>query len=127
MYLSLDLDTALAEVKGWLDYYGLKPESALPRVFAAIQADLSEVLDLTDGAIRQRLQVSLDRIMREGWRRMNDRGREALTQAVGRAAFEASFEGLLVPSVQGEQGRNLVVFREKILPRSELHELGVLE
>ena len=127
MYLSLDLDTALAEVKGWLDYYGLKPESALPRVFAAIQADLSEILDLTNGAIRQRLQVSLDRIIREDWRRLNDQGREALTQAIGRAAFEASFEGLLVPSAQNEEGRNLVVLREKMLPRSVLHELGVLE
>jgi RES domain-containing protein len=127
VYLALDLNTALAEVKGWLDYYGLKPESALPRVFAAIQADLSEVLDLTDGAIRQRLQVSLDRIIAEDWRRLNDQGREALTQAIGRAAFEASFEGLLVPSAQNEEGRNLVVIRDNILPHSELRELGVRE
>ena len=127
VYLSLDLDTALEEVKGSLDYYGLQPESALPRVFAAIHADLSEVLDLTEGSIRQRLQVSLDRIIREDWRKLNDQGRESLTQAIGRAAFEASFEGLLVPSAQGWQGRNLVVLREKMLPRSDLHELGVLE
>lgn len=112
VYLSLDLDTAVKEVKGWLQYYGLPPESALPRVFTAVEVDLSEVLDLTNGAIRQRFQVSLDRMTGEDWRRVNDRGKEALTQAVGRAAFQADFEGFLVPSAQDKKGQNLVVFPE---------------
>lgn len=127
VYLALTLNTALEEMKGWLRYYHLPPESALPRVFTAVETNLSEVLNLTDGAIRQRLQISLDRMKGEDWRRMNDRGKEALTQAVGRAAFEADFEGLVVPSVQDAKGRNLVVFPEKLLPRSQLHEVGVIE
>jgi RES domain-containing protein len=127
VYLSLSLDTALEEVKGWSRYYGLQPEAALPRVFAAIEADLSETLDLMDGAIRQRLQVSLERMTREDWRAANERGREALTQAIGRAAFEAEFEGLVVPSAQDPEGGNLLVFPDKLLDRSKLQELGAFE
>jgi RES domain-containing protein len=124
--MALSLETALKEVKGWLRYYGLPVESALPRVFAAIGADLSTVLDLTDGTIRQRLRISLDRMTGEDWRRVNASGNEALTQAIGRAAFEA-FEGLIVPSAQDNRGPNLAVFPEKSLPHSGLQELGVLE
>lgn len=125
--MALSLETALKEVKGWLRYYGLPVESALPRVFAAIGADLSTVLDLTDGTVRQRLRISLDRMTGEDWRRMNASGKEALTQAIGRAAFEAGFEGFIVPSAQDKRGQNLAVFQEKLLPGSGLQELGVLE
>jgi RES domain-containing protein len=127
VYLSESLDTALKEVKGWADYYRLPAESALPRVFSAVEAHLSELLDLSDGTIRQRLQVSLERMLGEDWREINDRGKDALTQAIGRAALQAGFEGLLVASAQDRNGRNLVVFPEKLLPRSGLRETGVLE
>jgi hypothetical protein len=63
----------------------------------------------------------------EDWRRMNASGKEALTQAIGRAAFEAGFEGFIVPSAQDKRGQNLAVFQEKLLPGSGLQELGVLE
>jgi RES domain-containing protein len=127
VYLSLSLDTALEEVKGWSRAYGVPPEAALPRVLAAIEADLKETLDLTDGAIRRRLRVSFERMTGEDWRAANERGREALTQAIGRAAFEAELEALLVPSAQDPDGGNLLVFPDKLLSRSTLHELGAFE
>jgi hypothetical protein len=43
-----------------------------------------------------------------------DKRREALTQAVGRIAFEAGLEGLLVPSAQVRKSKNLVVFPENL-------------
>lgn len=127
VYLSTSIDTALAEIKGWLRYFGLPTESALPRVFAAVEVVLSLTLDLTEGAMRQRLLVSRERMVEEDWRRENEKDDEALTQAIGRAAFDAGFEGILVPSAQDETGRNVLVFSDKLLPDSRLEELGVME
>ena len=82
---------------------------------------------LTDGSIRQRLQVSRERMVAEDWRRANEKGREALCQAIGRAAFDAGFEGILVPSAQDENGRNLIVFPDQLKPDSGLEEFGAME
>jgi RES domain-containing protein len=54
------------------------------------------------------------------WRESIDKGREALTQAIGRAAVEEGLEGLLVPSVQVRKGVNLVVFPESLVKDSSL-------
>jgi hypothetical protein len=47
-------------------------------------------------------------------------GREALTQAVARAAFETSAEGVIVPSAQKAGGVNVVVFPPHLLPGSSV-------
>ena len=81
-----------------------------------LEVSLQRVLDLTDGKVRQVLAISLGRITTEPWEQLQRRGREALTQAVGRLARAADFEGLLVPSaVPRLRHRNLVVFTSRLL------------
>lgn len=71
-------------------------------------------LDLCDGGVRVSLRVSEDRIVGADWEAENRAGREAVTQAVGRAAAEAGFEGLVVPSAADPGARNVVVFVDRL-------------
>ena len=93
---------------------------ALPRVLVALEVRLVETGDLTSGTARKRLRVSRRRMRAEPWRRSQEGGREALTQAIGRAAFEAGFEALIVPSAADPAGANLVVFPGRLSPGSRL-------
>jgi RES domain-containing protein len=120
VYGSLTPETAMGESLAHSRYSGLPPANDLPRVFVAISVRLQRVLDLTPGDARRALRVARERMLTEDWRRARDRGDEALTQAIGRAAFEVGMEGLLVPSAQPEGGVNLVVFPENLQPGSSL-------
>jgi len=121
VYASLDIETALAEALAHFKHYNLPVAKAMPRVIVALEARLRRVLDLSDGAVRHALSVSQRRLLSEPWREENKRGREALTQALGRLAYEADLEGLLVPSAARRQGRNLVIFPANLdVPQSWL-------
>lgn len=122
VYLALSTDTAYLEWKAWCSRYGLAPKAALPRVFAAVDVCVQDVLDLSDGRFRQRLRVSGQRMIEEDWEGANASGEEALTQAIGRAACEENLEGLLVPSAQDPDGRNLVLFPNNLAPHSVMTE-----
>jgi len=108
VYASFSDATALAEAKANHVYYHLNPADALPRTIVAIDVNLSKVLDLTDGAIRRTLGVSVTRMRNDDWRALNRRGDESLTQATGRAAYQSGLEGLIVPAC--DAGKNLVWF-----------------
>jgi RES domain-containing protein len=86
----------------------------------ALEADLEPVLDLTDGRIRRVLRVSRDRMLAEPWWALQDRGQEALTQAIGRLARDHGFAGLLAPSAARREGANAVVFPDRLAPTSRL-------
>ena len=49
-----------------------------------------------------------------------NQGREALTQAVGRIAFQMGLEGSVVPSPQVRKGKNLIVFPTNLRKKSSL-------
>ncbi len=120
VYASLSMPTALAEALSHIRYYRLPEHKALPRTFVAIQIRLKSALDLTDGRIRQRLRVSQDRMLGEDWRKEMRRGRDSLSQSIGRAVYEAGFEGLLVSSAADPDGQNLVWFPDNLGIRSEV-------
>lgn len=121
VYGSLTPETAMAETLAHHRYFQLPVEAAMPRTFVAIEARLRRVLDLTDGAVRQRLRVSERRLTSADWRRDNDAGREALTQAIGYAAFMIGFEAIRAPSAHDKTGTgNLVIFPENLLKSSWL-------
>jgi RES domain-containing protein len=88
----------------------------MPRVIVALEARLHQVLDLTDGETRQVLGVSKKRFLEEPWREKQQRGREALTQAIGRLAYGADLEGILVPSAARKGGTNLIIFPANLDP-----------
>jgi len=108
VYVAYSDVTALAESKANHIYYGLNPADALPRVIVAVDVRLAKVLDVADAAARKALEVSATRMRRDDWRASNRRGAESLTQAIGRAAYECSLEGLIAPACDG--GKNLVWF-----------------
>jgi RES domain-containing protein len=108
VYVAFSDATALAEARANHLYYGLDPADALPRTIVAVDVELSRVLDLTDGKVRRTLGVSATRMRGDDWRKLNRRGAESLTQAIGRVAYENGLEGLLVPACDG--GRNVVWF-----------------
>jgi RES domain-containing protein len=120
VYCSLSLETALAETLSRCRHYGIPTEEATPCVFAAIRVDLEQVLDLTDGQIRRRLRVSKQRMVGEPWRDMQDRGKEAITQAIGRTAAQLGLEGILVPSAAQRAGVNLLIFPDNLRRASRL-------
>lgn len=96
----------------------------MPRTFVAIAAKLQAVLDLRDGAIRQRLRISLDRMLTVDWRKEVHEGRQPVTQTLGLAAFEVGVEGLIVPSSADPKGHNLLVFPAAMNVSSELRVLN---
>lgn len=119
VYASMEPETAMAETLASCRYWGLAEEDALPRVFVAIRARLARVLDLRDGGERQRLRLSLERMVQCDWRVAQGQGQEALTQALGRAAHDAGLEALLVPSAAAT-GSNAVIFPERLGETSSL-------
>ncbi len=120
VYASLSPETALAETLAHARYYGLPVDDVMPRTFVAIEAKLQTVLDLRQRAIRRRLQVSADLILQVDWRNEMRQGREPITQAIGRAASQAGWEGLLVRSAADRAGSNLLVFPDNLRPGSEV-------
>ena len=111
LYLSEAPETAMAESNEHARRYNLPLWEQMPKVTVAIEVEARAVLDLTDPAVRRLLPFDLALLMTSDWRSDNDRGEESLTQALGRAAFAAGFDGLRVPSKPDPGGVNLVLFR----------------
>jgi RES domain-containing protein len=116
VYASLDPQTALDEALAHFRHFNLPIESAMPRVLVALQIQLGCVLDLTRIEVRRSLRLSRRRLLDEPWRELQQQGQEALTQAIGRLAWEAEWEGLLVPSAARSGGVNVVVFPANLNP-----------
>jgi RES domain-containing protein len=117
---SLSPETAVAEALARFRYYGIPEADAMPRLLVAIDVEVAALVDLTTGPSRRILRVSRRRMRREPWRRAEEHGREALTQAIGRAAFDTGLEGLLVPSAADRVGENLVLFPGRLRLGSRL-------
>jgi len=120
VYASVSPEVAMAETLAHNRYYGIAIEEAMPRTFVAIEATLQIVLDLREGGIRQRLQVSEVRILSVNWRKEVRAGREPITQMIGRAAHETDWEGLIVPSAVASNGHNLLIFPDRLRPGSSI-------
>jgi RES domain-containing protein len=114
VYTSLDPHTALDEALAHFLHYGLPVAKALPRVLVSLETRVRRVLDLTDARIRRFLSVSERRLLDEPWREMQIKSQEALTQALGRLAYEDGWEGLLAPSTARKGGVNLMLFPANI-------------
>lgn len=127
VHVSLDIKTALDESLGTQKSYGIAAAARLPLTLVAIDVQLESVIDLTDEKILAALGLTRQRLLRCRWRQNMDAGREALTQAVGRIAFEAGLEGLVVPSAQARKGQNLVIFPSNLQTSSSLTIQNVQE
>lgn len=117
-YGSLSPEAAMAETLAYIRYYGLPAQSAMPRTFVAVEVELSHVLDLTDGKVRQSLGVSLARMLECDWRAEVHAEKVPITHQIGEAVFNTGLEGLLVPSAAAEREVNLVFYPEVLQPKS---------
>jgi RES domain-containing protein len=124
VYASLDPETAMSESMATFRYYGLPPHSALPRLFRAIEVKLAAMLDLREVPLANPLPFWVRLGLREDWRALQDHGRESTSQAIGRAAWLAGLEGLIVPSRASPKGSNAVLFPENLRPGSQIQALG---
>ena len=120
VYGSLTPETALAEVLERFRTDGIPVDQAMPRVLVAISVRLGTLLDLTRGDVRQRIRVSRDRIVGTRWSREQHAGREAITQAIGRAAYDGGLEAVIAPSSSDRGGSNLAIFADNLGPSCRL-------
>ena len=114
---------AARETFGLARKLGFPPRNLLPRVIQAMSVSVSRLVNATDGDIRTSLGVSKARMLETDWRKENARGREALTQAIGRAVAEGGLEGLIVPSVESPHEPNLALFMDNLRPLSKVEVL----
>ena len=63
----------------------------------------------------------------EPWREEQAAGREALTQALGRLAYELGWEALVVPSAARRGGVNLIIFPDNLTLGSAIEIVNVGE
>jgi RES domain-containing protein len=110
VYGSLTADVAQEETFASVDRYGIPRDQLGPRVQVAVRLRLQAVLDLTEPSAISRLKLTKARLTRCDWQNAQERGEEALTQCIGRLAWEERLEALIVPSRQVAGGSNLVLF-----------------
>ncbi len=118
IYASLDPVTAVKESYQEFIKYGFKVQHIRPRVMAGVKLNVNCLLDLTNAGIRRTLGFRLDELTGEYWHAIQTNGKESWTQAIGRGALLAGFEGLLAPSARDRHGTNVVIFPDNLVSAS---------
>lgn len=110
VYASTDPMTLNAELHYKGAKYGWSAASFHPQLTLGMRWELQAVVDLTSAAVVGALGLSNADLTGCDWETEQRADREALTQAIGRAAFERLAEGLIVPSARRPGGINVVFF-----------------
>jgi len=118
IYASLDPVTAVKESYQAFLAYGFSAAVIRPRVMVALTIDVRQVWDLTNHRIRRSLGFTAAELIEEDWFVIQSNGEESWTQALGRGAASARFEGILVASARDPTGRNVVIFPRNLHRRS---------
>jgi RES domain-containing protein len=114
VYGSFDADTAVAEAQAHYRYYGLPFSLSLPKVIVAIAVDVGPHLNLRSPWTRRKLPISMAELLADDWRAVMESGHEPASQALGRAAFDAGFGCISLPSNARRGGVNAVVFPDRL-------------
>jgi RES domain-containing protein len=111
LYASLDPVTLSAEAYyKTLEYGWTAEEFRGPQLTIRMRWELQRVLDLTAADVRKALGITKKEMVECDWWTEQNEDREAVTQALGRAAFENLAEGLIVPSARRASGINIVYY-----------------
>ncbi len=124
IYTSLDVETATLEAYQDFIYRGFPLTTITPRVTAGAKVTLGKVLDLTNSKTLKKIGFTTKELIGENWRALQKAGEESWTQAIGRGAYHAKFEGLLVPSARKEGASNLVILPRRLTKTSKIEILG---
>lgn len=120
VYCSLLPETAVTETMNRFRKTGLKARRPLPGVLVSLAIKLQSVLDFSDPHALPAVESFLAKAKRENWQRLQDEGREASSQAIGRAAHQLEIEGILFSSAVVLGAKNLVVFPDNLRSKSFL-------
>ena len=120
VYGSVDDITALKESKANAEYANLPYPFRETRLIVAVDVSLSRVIDLTASDTLKALDVTEGELRTEDWRKVQEQGFESLTQALGRAVFQARGEGLLTFSARVAKAINVAYFPQNKLRASEV-------
>ncbi len=129
VYGSTEDTVAVVESRATADYAQVPWPFPTPRLLVAIELALQAVVDLTDPATLAALDLTVEELRTEDWRKIQEEGKESLTQAVGRAVFTNGGEGLLTASARVPSGVNVAYFPEcrREASRVEVLDAGKLE
>jgi RES domain-containing protein len=123
--LSITQETAIKESNASFTYYNFALSDVKPKVLVGVQLKLEKVVDLTNPhGVRAQAWLSLDELLAEDWRKVNDAGHESQSQAFGRAVYDVGAEALLAPSARVPGGVNLVYFPESASSPNAIKILG---
>lgn len=112
VYLSDSAETALQEFLARARRMKWPDHRSLPMVMAGVEVNAARILDLSTPAVAAVLEPILN-AEKVHWRTIQSR-REAISQAIGRAAKEVCFQGMMAPSQQVPGGRAIVLFPTKL-------------
>lgn len=124
VYGSTEDTVAVVESRATADYAQVPWPFRTPRLLVAIKLSLQAAVDLTDPATLVALGLTVEELQTEDWRKIQEEGKESLTQAVGRAVFTNGGEGLLTASARVPSGVNVAYFPER---RRESSRVEVLD
>ena len=127
VYTSVEPETALREANEHFRYGNMPISKGLPKVIVAFAVTLERVLDFTDATLASVMPESMSSLLAEDWRALMARGEMSSSQAMGRAAFEAGLQGLIVPSKPDPTGVNLLIFPERLTRKCRLKVLNAAE
>ena len=124
VYASMDLATLTHEAYYKCQRYGWVPEQFQPQLAVHMRWEFLRVLDLTSPETLRALNVTKQAVLGCDWHGEQWLGREPLTQAIGRAAFESLAEALVVPSARHRSGVNLVYYPTHRRAGTRIQTLG---
>jgi RES domain-containing protein len=110
VYLSDSPETALQEYLARVRRMKWPDHKSLPMVMAGVEVSVRRVLDLRASPVAKVIEPLL-KSERPHWRTIQS-VREAMSQAIGRAARESELHGLIARSQQVKGGHNLILFPE---------------
>ncbi len=111
VYLSATPETALEEYLARARRMKWPDHKSLPMVMAGVEVRARRILDLRVAEVAAVIDPLL-KAERQHWRSIQSR-REAVSQAISRAARESGLQGLLAASQQVKDGLNLILFPDK--------------
>jgi RES domain-containing protein len=111
-------DLAIKESRRAFHYYGISKPRNNPRVSVEIEVKFKRVLQLSE-VENVFPGLTCEELLLEDWEKLNGKGRETLAQAIGRAAWKAGLEGMVVPSSRDISNQNLIWFPDNLRAGSE--------